>query len=93
MNRLAAKNRVVTIRVHSIEFQPHSRPAPHTHTHIYARAQNKHSGVRPWSEFFNIRNVSRPNGSGDAVKRLLSNVSRFQSNYLFVFLGLVIYCM
>lgn len=55
--------------------------------------QKKHAGVRPWSEFFNPQYLSRPKGSGDAVKRVLTNVGRFQSNYLFVFLGLVIYCM
>lgn len=55
--------------------------------------QKKHAGVRPWSEFFSPHNFSRPKGSGDAVKRVLGNVGRFQSNYLFVFLGLVIYCM
>lgn len=55
--------------------------------------QKKHAGVRPWSEFFNPQYLSRPKGSGDAVKRVLTNVGRFQSNYLFVFLGLVIYCI
>jgi hypothetical protein len=55
--------------------------------------QKKHAGVRPWSEFFNLRYVSRPKGSGDAIKRILSNVARFQSNYLFVFLGLMVYCI
>ena len=55
--------------------------------------QKKHAGVRPWSEFLNLRHISRPKGSGDAVKRVLGNVGRFQSNYLFVFLGLMVYCM
>ena len=55
--------------------------------------QSKHSGVKPWGEFFNIRNVSKPKGAGDVTRRAIMNVQRFQSNYLFVFLGLVIYCM
>ena len=55
--------------------------------------QGKHSGVRPWAEFLNVKNVSKPKNAGDVTKRLVSNVTRFQSNYLFVFLGLVLYCM
>ena len=54
---------------------------------------NKHSGVQPWTEFLNIRHVSRPKSVGVATSRLLSNLHRYQSNYLFVFLGLVFYCV
>lgn len=53
----------------------------------------KHSKVQPWSEFFNPRSVSLPKGAGDVTSRLLGNLQRFQSNYLFVFLGLIVYCM
>ena len=55
--------------------------------------QGRHAGVRPWAEFLNVRNISKPKSSGEAVGRVLGNISRFQSNYLFVFLGLVVYCM
>jgi len=55
--------------------------------------QGKHAGVRPWGEFVNIKNISRPRGAGDAMRKVFHNVQHFQSNYLFVFLGLVIYCM
>ena len=55
--------------------------------------QERHAGVRPWSEFLSIHRISKPKSSGDAIKRLFGNISRFQSNYLFVFLGLVLYCM
>ncbi len=55
--------------------------------------QGKHSGVQPWAEFLNVKRVSKPQGTADVTKRLVSNVSRFQSNYLFVFLGLVLYCV
>jgi hypothetical protein len=54
---------------------------------------SRHSKVQPWAEFFNPRNFSLPKGAGDVTSRLLGNVQRFQSNYLFVFLGLIIYCM
>jgi len=53
----------------------------------------KHAGVRPWTEFLNVKSVSRPPSVGAGTSRVLANLMRFQSNYLFVFLGLVIYCM
>ena len=54
---------------------------------------NKHAKVQPWSEFFNIKHMSRPRGAGDVTGRILSNLQRYQSNYLFVFMGLALYCM
>ena len=54
---------------------------------------NKHSKVQPWAEFFNPRNFSVPKGAGDVTSRLFGNLQRFQSNYLFVFLGLIVYCV
>ena len=54
---------------------------------------NKHSGVQPWAEFLDVRRVSKPKSAGEVTTRILGNLQRYQSNYLFVFLGLVIYCM
>ncbi len=54
---------------------------------------SKHSTVQSWSEFFNLRNVSRPSGVGELTTRILGNLQHFQTNYLFVFLGLLVYCM
>lgn len=54
---------------------------------------SKHSKVKPWAEFFNPRNFSLPRGAGDVTSRLFGNVQLFQSNYLFVFLGLIVYCI
>ena len=53
----------------------------------------KHSKVQPWAEFFNPKNFSIPRGAGEVTSRLVSNLQRYQTNYLFVFLVLVIYCM
>ncbi len=53
----------------------------------------KHSKVQPWSEFFTPRNFSIPRGAGEVTTRILGNLQRFQTNYLFVFLGLLVYCM
>lgn len=54
---------------------------------------SKHSKVKPWTEFFNPKNFSVPKGMGDVTTRLLGNLQRFQTNYLFVFLGLLVYCV
>lgn len=54
---------------------------------------SRHAKVHPWSEFFNIRNLTRPKGVGEVTSRILGNLQRYQSNYLFVFLGLLVYCM
>lgn len=54
---------------------------------------SKHSKVQPWAVFFNPKNFSLPKGAGEVTSRLLGNLQRFQSNYLFVFLGLVVYCV
>lgn len=53
----------------------------------------KHSGVQPWAEFLDVRKITKPKNIGDVTSRILGNLQRYQSNYLFVFLGLVIYCM
>ena len=73
-------------------FNPHS-PLTTPPIHCITPPQERHAGVRPWSEFLSIHRISKPKSSGDAIKRLFGNISRFQSNYLFVFLGLVLYCM
>lgn len=54
---------------------------------------SKHSNVKPWSEFFNPRAATLPRGVGEMTSRILGNLQRYQSNYLFVFLGLLVYCM
>lgn len=54
---------------------------------------SRHSKVQPWADFFNPRHFSLPKGAGEVTTRLLGNLQRFQSNYLFVFLGLIVYCM
>lgn len=53
----------------------------------------KHSKVQPWATFFNPKNFSLPRGAGEVTSRLLGNLQRFQTNYLFVFLGLLVYCV
>lgn len=50
--------------------------------------------VQSWSEFFNTsRMMKAPSNTHQLTRRLLSNLSYFQGNYLCVSLVLVIYCI
>lgn len=49
--------------------------------------------LKPWGEFFSTGKFSKPVGVKQATSRLVKNIEYFQSNYLFVFIGLAIYCM
>ena len=51
------------------------------------------SGTKPWRDFVAVSKMSKPRSVGDASRRLMTNVKRFKSNYLFVFVGLAVYCM
>uniref|UniRef100_A0A8C2SJE0 PRA1 family protein n=1 Tax=Capra hircus TaxID=9925 RepID=A0A8C2SJE0_CAPHI len=44
---------------------------------------------REWLE----RRFSRPRNLGELCQRLVRNVEYYQSNYVFVFLGLILYCV
>nr|XP_033770240.1 prenylated Rab acceptor protein 1 [Geotrypetes seraphini] len=49
--------------------------------------------IRPWANFVDQKRFSRPQNFGEMCKRLVKNVEYFQSNYVFVFLGLILYCI
>ncbi|XP_043539141.1 prenylated Rab acceptor protein 1 [Chiloscyllium plagiosum] len=49
--------------------------------------------IRPWASFIDQKRFSRPKNFGEMCKRLVKNVEYFQSNYVFVFLGLIVYCV
>ncbi|GCC17139.1 hypothetical protein chiPu_0021492 [Chiloscyllium punctatum] len=49
--------------------------------------------IRPWASFVDQKRFSRPKNFGEMCKRLVKNVEYFQSNYVFVFLGLIVYCV
>lgn len=49
--------------------------------------------IRPWSNFVDQRRFTRPMNFGDLCKRVTRNVEHFQSNYVFIFLGLILYCI
>ena len=54
---------------------------------------SKNASLKPWSVFCNVKRVSRPKSVGEATQRLFSNLAKFQSNYVFICLGLAAYCM
>lgn len=54
---------------------------------------SKNASLKPWSLFCNVRRISRPKSVGEATQRLFSNLAMFQSNYVFICLGLAAYCM
>jgi len=55
--------------------------------------QQRRQNIRPWSTFFNTANFRAPPTLKRLTNRVLSNIEYFKSNYLFVYIGLVIYCL
>jgi hypothetical protein len=49
--------------------------------------------IQPWSDFFNTKKFALPKSVAPVGIRLVKNVERFQSNYVFIFLGLVAVCI
>jgi len=49
--------------------------------------------IRPAGVFFNTANFQVPPSAGRLSKRLYKNVEYFQSNYVLVFMVLVLYCL
>uniref|UniRef100_A0A8C0M2Z2 PRA1 family protein n=1 Tax=Canis lupus familiaris TaxID=9615 RepID=A0A8C0M2Z2_CANLF len=55
--------------------------------------ERRRATIRPWSSFVDQRRFSRPRNLGELCQRLVRNVEYYQSNYVFVFLGLILYCV
>ncbi|KAK7073133.1 Prenylated Rab acceptor protein 1 [Halocaridina rubra] len=53
----------------------------------------RRENVRPWLTFVNTQNFKAPPSIQIWTKRLIKNVDHFQSNYMFVFIGLILYCL
>merc|ERR1712061_370855 len=53
----------------------------------------RRANIRPIGTFFNTSNFQVPPSAGRLSKRLYKNVDYFQSNYVAVFLVLVLYCL
>ena len=55
--------------------------------------EKKRAGVRPWAQFLSYSKIGRPANFSQAKTRLIANVEHYQNNYLFVCIGLAVYCM
>ncbi|KAF3911176.1 hypothetical protein AA313_de0209355 [Arthrobotrys entomopaga] len=53
----------------------------------------RYNNLRPLSEFFDFRRMSRPANLGEAQTRISYNLGHFSSNYSFVFIILAIYAV
>merc|ERR1712183_505843 len=49
--------------------------------------------IKPWSEIINSNNFRKPVNVAQWSKRAVKNVEHYQTNYLFVFIGLIVYCI
>ncbi|XP_075897290.1 prenylated Rab acceptor protein 1 [Nelusetta ayraudi] len=49
--------------------------------------------IRPWASFVDQRKFSKPRNFGVMCQRVVKNVEIFNSNYTFIFLGLILYCI
>ncbi|XP_052511748.1 prenylated Rab acceptor protein 1 [Budorcas taxicolor] len=55
--------------------------------------ERRRATIRSWGSFVDQRRFSRPRNLGELCQRLVRNVEYYQSNYVFVFLGLILYCV
>lgn len=55
--------------------------------------QQQRQNVRPWLVFVQTSNFKPPPSIPRLSKRIMRNIEYFQANYLFVFLGLIVYCL
>ena len=52
-----------------------------------------YSKLRPPSEFFGFNKISKPRNISVLLSRVYKNVFYFQNNYIFLFMGLLAYCL
>lgn len=49
--------------------------------------------IKPWAEFINTNLFRKPLNVTQWSKRAVKNIENYQTNYLFVFVGLIVYCI
>jgi len=49
--------------------------------------------VKPWAEFINTNSFKKPISVKQWSTRSMKNIEHYQTNYMFVFAGLIIYCI
>lgn len=55
--------------------------------------ERRRVSIRPWSGFVDQRKFSKPRNFGELCQRVVKNVDTYNSNYTFIFLGLILYCI
>ncbi|XP_043675817.1 prenylated Rab acceptor protein 1 [Vespula pensylvanica] len=60
---------------------------------VQAWIEHTKTNIKPWRLFLNTNYVKSPQSVSILSKRVVKNLEYFHSNYLFVFIGLFIYCL
>ncbi|KAG7469273.1 hypothetical protein MATL_G00127300 [Megalops atlanticus] len=55
--------------------------------------ERRRLAIRPWAGFVDQRKFSKPRNFGELCQRVVRNLDTYQSNYTFIFLGLILYCI
>ncbi|XP_055759095.1 prenylated Rab acceptor protein 1-like isoform X4 [Salvelinus fontinalis] len=53
----------------------------------------RRASIRPWAGFVDHRKFTKPRNFGELCQRVVRNFDTYNSNYTFIFLGLIIYCI
>ncbi|KAL2076801.1 hypothetical protein ACEWY4_027603 [Coilia grayii] len=53
----------------------------------------RRKSIRPWASFVDQRRFSKPRNFGELCQRVVRNLDTYHSNYTFIFLGLILYCI
>ncbi|XP_026140357.1 prenylated Rab acceptor protein 1-like [Carassius auratus] len=53
----------------------------------------RRKSIRPWASFVDQRKFSKPRNFGELCQRVMRNLNTFHSNYTFICLGLILYCI
>ncbi|GIY60549.1 prenylated Rab acceptor protein 1 [Caerostris darwini] len=68
---------------------PHPLTSPITKEWILSKKEK----IRPWSQFLDVKMFHIPASFPKCTARVVKNVEYFQSNYIIVFIGLIVYCI
>ncbi|XP_073703715.1 prenylated Rab acceptor protein 1 [Garra rufa] len=53
----------------------------------------RRKSIRPWASFVDQRKFSKPRNFGELCQRVVRNLNTYHSNYTFIFMGLILYCI
>ncbi|XP_045064647.1 prenylated Rab acceptor protein 1-like isoform X1 [Coregonus clupeaformis] len=53
----------------------------------------RRASIRPWAGFVDHRKFTKPRNFGELCQRVVRNLDTYNSNYTFIFLGLILYCI